>query len=272
MFQPHRYTRTQALRDEFGRAFEDTDILVVADIYPASEPPIPGVTGKTIVDAIAEQTGQEGASFQPHQRNIAYDIGRIIEPGDLILSLGAGNIHEQGSVLARDIAVLESVIDVMGPGTARLYEPLSKHTTMRVGGPAQFWVEPETEEGFARLVRFTTERGIPLFVMGRGSNLLVRDGGIAGVVAHLARGEFKRLEVHGTHISTGVGVKQRELAIAARDAQIGGFEWFEGIPGNVGGALRMNAGAMGGETFKQVVSVRFVDANGEFHTRMPGEL
>ena len=272
MFQPHRYTRTQALRDDFGRAFEDTDVLVVADIYPASEAPIPGVTGQTIVDAIAQHTAQEGASFQPNRRKIACDIGRMIEPGDLILSLGAGNIHEQGSVLARDIGVLEAVMDTMGPGLAKLYEPLSKHTTMRVGGPAQFWIEPETEEGFARLVKFTTERGIPLFVMGRGSNLLVRDGGIRGVVAHLARGEFKRLEVHGTHISAGVGVRQRELAIAARDAQIGGFEWFEGIPGNVGGALRMNAGAMGGETFRQVVSVRFVDASGEFHTRMPGEM
>jgi len=272
MFQPHRYTRTQALRDEFGRAFEDTDVLVVGDIYPASEAPIPGVTGQTIVDAIAEKTAQEGVSFQPDRRKIACDVGRNIEPGDLILSLGAGNIHEQGSVLARDIAVLESLMDTMGPGLARLYEPLSKHTTMRVGGPAQFWVEPETEEGFARLVRFTTERGIPLFVMGRGSNLLVRDGGIRGVVAHLARGEFRRLEVHGTHISAGVGVKQRELAIAARDAGIGGFEWLEGIPGNIGGALRMNAGAMGGETFRQVVSVRFVDAGGEFHTRTPGEL
>jgi UDP-N-acetylmuramate--L-alanine ligase/UDP-N-acetylenolpyruvoylglucosamine reductase len=272
IFQPHRYTRTQSLRDDFGRAFEDTDVLVVADIYPASEPPIPGVTGQTIVDAIAQHTAQEGVSFQPDRRQIPFDIGRMVEPGDLILSLGAGDIHEQGTVLARDIGMLDAVLDVMGPGVARLYEPLSKHTTMRVGGPAQFWVEPETEEGFARLVRFTTERAIPLFVMGRGSNLLVRDGGIRGVVAHLARGEFKRLEVHGTHISAGVGVKQRELAIAARDAQIGGFEWFEGIPGNVGGALRMNAGAMGGETFRQVVSVRFVDAHGEFHTRMPAEL
>jgi len=272
MFQPHRYTRTQALRDEFGRAFEDTDVLVVAEIYPASEVPIPEVSGQTIVDAIAQHTAQEGISFQPNRRQITCDIGRIIGPGDLILSLGAGNIHEQGSVLARDISVLESVMDVMGPGLAKLYEPLSKHTTMRIGGPAQFWVEPETEEGFARLVRFTTERGIPLFVMGRGSNLLVRDGGIRGVVVHLARGEFRHIEVHGTHISAGVGVKQRELAIAARDAQIGGFEWFEGIPGNVGGALRMNAGAMGGETFSQVVSVRFVDAGGEFHTRMPSEL
>ena len=272
MFQPHRYTRTQALRDEFGRAFEDTDVLVLADIYPASETPIPGVTGQTIADAIAAHTAQEGVSFQPERRKIAFDIGRMMEPGDLILSLGAGDIHEQGSVLARDAAVLDGILDVMGPGTARLYEPLSKHTTMRVGGPAQFWAEPETEEGFARLVRFTTERKIPIFVMGRGSNLLVRDGGIRGVVVRLSRGEFKRLEVHGMHIGAGVGVKQRELAIAARDAGIGGFEWFEGIPGNVGGALRMNAGAMGGETFRQVVSVRFVDANGEFHTRTPGDL
>jgi UDP-N-acetylmuramate--L-alanine ligase/UDP-N-acetylenolpyruvoylglucosamine reductase len=272
MFQPHRYTRTRALRDEFGRAFEETDFLVVAEIYPASEAPIPGVSGQTIVDAIAEKTAQEGVSFQPMQQKIAFDIGRMMEPGDLILSLGAGNIHEQGSVLARDAAVLDELLNVMGPGVARLYEPLSKHTTMRIGGPAQFWVEPETEEGFARLVRFTTERAIPLFVMGRGSNLLVRDGGIRGVVVHLARKEFKQLKVQGMHISAGVGVKQRELAIAARDAQIGGFEWFEGIPGNVGGALRMNAGAMGGETFRQVVSVRFVDANGEFHTRIPAEL
>jgi UDP-N-acetylenolpyruvoylglucosamine reductase len=67
-------------------------------------------------------------------------------------------------------------------------------------------------------------------------------------------------------------VKQKELAYAARDAQIGGFEWFEGLPGDVGGALRMNAGAMGGETFRQVVSVRFIDAQGEFHMKTPLEL
>ncbi len=271
-FQPHRYTRTQALRDEFGRAFEDTDVLIVADVYPASEPPIPGVTGQTIVDAVSEQTGQPGCSFQPHRPQIAIEIGRQVEPGDLIITLGAGNIHEQGAVLTRDLAVLDELLNVMGPGSIKLYEPLSKHTTMRVGGPAQFWAEPETEEGFARLVRYTTEKSIPLFVMGRGSNLLVRDGGIRGVVAHLSRGEFKRLEVHEGLISAGAGVQQRAVAIAARDAQIGGLEWLEGIPGNVGGALRMNAGAMGGETFRHVVSIRFVDAQGNFHTKTPSEL
>ncbi len=272
MFQPHRYTRTQALKDEFGRAFENADVAVIADIYAASETPIPGVSGQTIVDAIAQQTGQSGVSFQPNREKIVQDIGRILEPGDLVLSLGAGNIHEQATKLKEDIAVLDALLDVMGPGTVKLYEPLAKHTTIRVGGPAQFWAEPETEEGFARLVKLTTERGIPLFVMGRGSNLLVRDGGIRGVVAHLARGEFKKLEVHDGLITAGVGVKQRELAIAARDAQIGGFEWLEGIPGNLGGALRMNAGAMGGETFRQVVSVRYVDAEGEFHTKTAAEL
>lgn len=272
MFQPHRYTRTQALRDEFGRAFEDTDHLFVADVYPASEPPIPGVSGQTIVDAIAQQTGQEGVGFYPKREHITAEVGRLLEPGDLILSLGAGNIHEQGNALARDVATLDELLNAMGPGSIKLYEPLARHTTMRVGGPAQFWAEPETEEGFARLVRSCTEKSLPIFVMGRGSNLLIRDGGIRGVVVHLARGEFKRLEVHDGLISAGVGVKQRELAIAARDAQIGGFEWFEGIPGNVGGALRMNAGAMGGETFRQVVSVRYVDAHGDFHTRTPQEM
>ena len=73
-------------------------------------------------------------------------------------------------------------------------------------------------------------------VMGRGSNLLVRDGGMAGVVVHLSKGEFARHLVNGNEITAGVGVKLKQITAIARDAQIGGFEWMEGIPGNVGGA------------------------------------
>jgi UDP-N-acetylmuramate--L-alanine ligase/UDP-N-acetylenolpyruvoylglucosamine reductase len=270
-FQPHRYSRTLKLKEEFGRAFHDADIVAVADVYPASEPPIPGVSGRTIVDEIVRD-GHDAAAFQPDRKKMVLEIGRQMEPGDCVVSLGAGNIHEAAAVLARDTALLDDLQNVMGAGTIRLYEPLAKHTTMRVGGPAQFWAEPETEEGFARLVKFTTERGLPIFIIGRGSNLLVRDGGIRGVVVHLSRGEFKKIEVRDGQIIAGVGVRQKELAYAARDAQIGSFEWFEGIPGNVGGALRMNAGAMGGETFRQVVSVRFVDRLGSFHTRTPAEM
>jgi UDP-N-acetylmuramate--L-alanine ligase/UDP-N-acetylenolpyruvoylglucosamine reductase len=271
MFQPHRYSRTQALQHEFGAAFKLADRIFVADVYAASEKPIPGVTGQTIVDAIT-RTGHDGAQYIAARQQIPAALGPLLEPGDLILSLGAGDIHEQGSRLAADLAKIEELRAAMGTGVARLYEPLAKHTTLRVGGPAQFWLEPETESGFARLVRHCTANGIRIFVIGRGSNLLVRDGGISGAVVHLARGEFRRIEVNGTEITAGAGVKQKELAYAARDALIAGFEWFEGIPGQVGGALRMNAGAMGGETFRQVVSVRYVDELGNFHTKTPAEL
>ncbi|HEV7866838.1 MAG TPA: UDP-N-acetylmuramate--L-alanine ligase [Chthoniobacteraceae bacterium] len=271
MFQPHRYSRTLKLKAEFGRAFHHADSVIIADIYAASEAPIEGVSGQTIVDEMLRE-GHEAATFEPDRKKIALEIGRRLEPGDCVISLGAGNIHEAASLLARDVALLDELQTVMGDGSIKLYEPLSKHTTMRVGGPAQFWAEPESEEAFARLVRFCTLRAIPLFVMGRGSNLLVRDGGIRGVVVHLVRGEFKKIEVREGKIHAGVGVKQKELAYAARDAEIGGFEWFEGIPGNVGGALRMNAGAMGGETFRQVVSVRFIDPHGNFHMKTAAEM
>lgn len=271
MFQPHRYTRTLALKDEFGIAFKGADGVYVADVYPASEKPIEGVSGQTIVDAIIN-TGQEGAVFQQDRRRIPIEIGSRIQPGDLILSLGAGDIHEQGAAIAADLARAEELKSAMGAGMVRLYEPLSKHTTMRVGGPAQFWVEPETGQGFAHLVKHCKANRIPLMVIGRGSNLLVRDEGIRGVVVHLALGEFKQLSVNGGLITAGAGVKMKELSNAARDARIGGLEWMEGIPGNVGGGLRMNAGAMGGEMFNNVVSVHYVDQEGNFRTLSRDEI
>jgi UDP-N-acetylmuramate--alanine ligase len=143
---------------------------------------------------------------------------------------------------------------------------------MRVGGPARFWVEPETESGFADLVRFCADRDLPFFVMGRGSNLLVRDGGWPGVVAHLARGEFARHEVNGSEITAGVGVRFKQLAALARKAGLTNFEWMEGIPGSLGGGLRMNAGAMGWQTFDQVSRVRFCDEDGNIFTRTPDEM
>jgi len=138
------------------------------------------VSGQTIVDAIVN-TGQEGAIFLRDRRRIPIELGTQIRPGDLILSLGAGDIHEQGTAIAADLARAEELQSAMGAGVVRLYEPLAKHTTMRVGGPAQFWVEPETGPGFAQLVKHCKANRIPLMVIGRGSNLLVRDEGIPGL-------------------------------------------------------------------------------------------
>jgi UDP-N-acetylenolpyruvoylglucosamine reductase len=153
-----------------------------------------------------------------------------------------------------------------------LSELLSKHTTLRVGGPAQFWVEPRTEEALAKIIRFCRRENLPLFFIGRGSNLLVRDGGFRGVVVHPSAGEFGRVEVSGLKVTAGVGAKLKEIAYAAKAAGVGGFEWMEGIPGEVGGALRMNAGAMGRQALEQVVRVRYLDREGVAHEKTPNEI
>lgn len=271
IFQPHRYTRTQGLKEEFGRAFDLADHVFVADIYPASEKPITGISGQTVVDAMIAH-GHPSAVHVADLNKIHQAAASVLEDGDLIITLGAGNIHEAAKRLAKDLQIKSRLQGIMREGTIRLYEPLSKHTTMRIGGPAQYWVEPETEEGFADLVSHCFDEDIPFMVMGRGSNLLVRDGGIPGVVAYLSRGEFQHHEVNGVEISAGVGVKFKQLSALARNADIAGFEWMEGIPGNLGGGLRMNAGAMGVQTFDQIVRVRYCDQDGNIFVKTPKEM
>ena len=274
MFQPHRYTRTQALREEFGQAFSHADVVVVTDVYPASEPPMAGVSGQTIVDALLRH-GHQQAIYEPKLDQLKTHVGALLEPGDLFLSLGAGNIHEVAAGLVRDLGLLEEIqAELENEGTAKLYELLSKHTTLRVGGPARFWIEPSTQAAFARLVKFAGRHDLEIFVMGRGSNLLVRDGGINGLVIHPNGGEFTQVEVSADNfeITAGAAVGLKRLCGAAAKANIGGFEWMEGIPGSVGGSLRMNAGAMGIETFDQVVRVRVADATGEIRDLTPSQM
>jgi UDP-N-acetylmuramate--alanine ligase len=272
MFQPHRYSRTKALSKEFGRSFDDANHVVITDVYAASETPIPGISGKTIADEIVAH-GHRGVRYQPRLKWVHRDIGNMIDPGDLVLSLGAGNIHEQLSILAADLVIAERLKEIVGQaGDVRLYEPLSNHTTLRVGGPAQFWVEPRNETAFAELVRFCRRENLPLFVIGRGSNLLVRDGGIPGVVIHPCGGDFAKIDVKGNEITVGAGAKLKEVAYAAKKAGLTGLEWMEGIPGAVGGGLRMNAGAMGAQTFENVVRIRYLDMEGGSHNKMRDEL
>lgn len=268
LFQPHRYTRTQALADDFGKVLQAADEVFVTDVYPASEPPIPGVTGDTIVQAARKLGGDHVVSL-PCLATAHHTVGNFLEPGDLLITLGAGNVHEAGTRIGHDLKILEEIVSQAPRGDidAKLYEPMRRHTTMLVGGPAQYWIEPHTFEAFAAVVNCCRERGIAMRVVGRGSNLLVRDGGIRGAVIHPTGGAFSECRVEDGKVIAGAGVRLKKLASVAQAAGIGGFEWMEGIPGNVGGALRMNAGAMGTETFDQVVSVTFLDEDGEIRTR-----
>lgn len=144
----------------------------------------------------------------------------------------------------------------------RCHEPLAKRTTLRVGGPADIYFEPATVSDLGRTLGLCKEAGVQWMVLGRGSNLLVRDGGIRGVVICLVRGEFAMIKTEGPVLSAGAGARLKHVAVEARRGGIAGLEFLEGIPGSVGGALRMNAGAMGSATFDCVESVCAMDREG----------
>lgn len=264
LFQPHRYTRTQLLATEFGKALQAADLLFVTDIYPASEPPIPGISGQTIVDAVKNE-GPTPAYYLPDLSTAHHIVGNALQEGDLLLTLGAGNVHEAGTKLARDLSIVDELFRFsdMEPARIKLYEPMRKHTTIKVGGPAQFWCEPDTFEHFKTLVSYFQERSLPVTVIGRGSNLIVRNGGIRGAVICPHDGEFSEIRVEGELITAGAGVRLKKIAAAAHAAGLSGFEWMDGIPGNTGGSLRMNAGAMGHECIDNLVSVLCLDEKGE---------
>jgi UDP-N-acetylenolpyruvoylglucosamine reductase len=154
----------------------------------------------------------------------------------------------------------------------RAEEPLAKRTTLRVGGPADLYVEPASEADLAAVLKFCGETQRPFFILGRGSNLLVKDGGFRGVVICLAHPSFSRIEVEGEKLRCGAGAKLKAVAVEAKRLALTGLEFLEGIPGSVGGALRMNAGAMGGAMFEVVESVRVMDADGTVAERTAGEL
>lgn len=167
------------------------------------------------------------------------------------------------SPMPTDIHAAEELARRVSPATIlRRNEPLARRTTLRVGGPADVYVEPASEEDLAEILKCCRERDFKFFVLGRGSNLLVRDGGFRGVVLCLSHPFFSRVEALGQRLRCGAGAKLKAVAVEARRQGLSGMEFLEGIPGSVGGALRMNAGAMGSATFDTVESVRLMDHEG----------
>ncbi len=164
-------------------------------------------------------------------------------------------------------------------------EPMSKYTWFRVGGPADILFQPADEEDLAVFMRNLPEE-VPVMVVGVGSNLLVRDGGVDGVVVRLSARGFGSVEqISDTRILSGAAVPDKRLAAKALEAGLGGFAFYHGIPGGIGGALRMNAGANGTETTERVIEVHAVDKQGNRqvlthddmgyayrHSSAPGEL
>ena len=183
----------------------------------------------------------------------------------------------QGTILAKKPhsgkeASVELTRRVSAATAIRCDELMARHTTLRVGGPADLYVEPASEADLVEVVAFCREQALPFFILGRGSNLLVKDGGFRGVVISLAHAHFSWITVEGERLNCGAGARVKMVVAAARQHSLAGLEFLEGIPGSIGGALRMNAGAMGGAIFDRVETVRFMSPDGQVHERVAQEL
>jgi UDP-N-acetylmuramate dehydrogenase len=149
-------------------------------------------------------------------------------------------------------------------------QPLGEFTWFRVGGPAQAFLIPEDENDLAYFLRnLSTE--IPVTVIGAGSNLIVRDGGVPGVVIRLGRG-FNDVRIEEHRVTAGTAMLDVMVARAAQAAGVAGLAFLSGIPGTIGGALRMNGGAYGGETKDVVLETRGIDRQGNLRTFSNGEM
>lgn len=144
-------------------------------------------------------------------------------------------------------------------------EEMRNHTTFKIGGPVDIMVLPQDEEDVATVVSFCRQRDIPLFIFGVGSNLLVRDRGIRGVAMKLGE-NLDEVEVSGEEIYAQAGVKLSALSRIAAFHSLSGLEFAEGIPGSLGGALVMNAGAYDGEMQDVVIAVRAISPDGSIKT------
>jgi UDP-N-acetylmuramate dehydrogenase len=160
---------------------------------------------------------------------------------------------------------MSALLDRLPPVRGRLEAdaPMAPWAWMRVGGPADVLFRPADIEDLQDFLRALPE-DVPVMPVGVASNLLVRDGGIAGVVIRLG-GVLKAIRTDGTRVVAEAGALDRSVAVAAAQAGIAGLEFYVGIPGTIGGAVRMNAGAFGGETKDRLVSIRALDRAGTLH-------
>jgi len=144
-------------------------------------------------------------------------------------------------------------------------EPMKKHTTLKVGGNADCLVLPESIEDVKSVLLYAKENSIPVTVIGNGSKLLVKDGGIRGIVIKFGS-KFSNVEINGENITVFAGMTLPRLALIAKDNSLSGLEFASGIPGNIGGAVYMNAGAYGSEMSNVVLDVTYIDENLDVQT------
>lgn len=165
---------------------------------------------------------------------------------------------------------LEHLKQVIPEESIRLNEPMKNHTTFRIGGNADYFVSASKEQ-LTKVLAVAKRDEVPVTIIGNGSNLLVKDGGIRGLVVEIGK-DMEKIQIHGNCITAGAGALLSKIARAAADAGLSGLEFASGIPGSLGGAVVMNAGAYDGEMKQVLVSAKVLDKDGEEKTLSNEEL
>ena len=268
VFQPHRHTRTRQYATEFRQALQVADHAIVLPVYAAGEAAVEGGRSEAVVAGSSLRLVEDRAALP------TLLAGLVAGADTVVAFVGAGDIErdaeqyakvlrEEGlPALTQDLGELVAG-KVSAACVVRAGEPLARRTTLGIGGPARWYAEPATVDDAVALLRAAGRLGLPCFVLGRGSNLLVSDEGYDGLILHLPAETWGTVtDLGGGRLRVGGGARLKELCGFAAKAGLTGFEFLEGIPGTVGGSLRMNAGAMGGWIFDVVESVEWLSPRG----------
>jgi UDP-N-acetylenolpyruvoylglucosamine reductase len=278
VFQPHRYSRTRQFKAAFAAVLQAADEVFLLPVYAAHESAVPGGESADLARAF---DGVPPVSLDMSLRGICALSAHLGDTPTQLAFVGAGDIEEFAGAYAAyvraaefadcasrrvDAAFLDYLASQVSPDCVlKQAEPLANKTTIRIGGPARLYAEPANLSDVQVLLRAAKFFDLPIFCIGRGSNLLVSDAGFDGLVIRFAAPAWRRVErLDATRIWAAAGGRLKEICGFAAKNGLGGFEFLEGIPGAVGGALRMNAGAMGSWMFDVVERVQFIDADGHY--------
>ena len=270
VFQPHLYSRTKAFGEEFGAALALADEAVVLDVYPAREQPVgelEGVDGLLVARAAADRMGGRPVVWAPTLELAREALERRLGPGRVIVTVGAGDVftRRRGAGRGRGRGVSAPPPE----GVERDY-PLARLTTVRTGGPADWFGRPASEAQLLELLAWAEGEGLAVGVVGSGSNLLVADEGFRGLAIKLD-GELAAIERDGERLLCGGGARLPSAAAKAAGWGLSGLEFGINIPGTAGGAVKMNANAYGGQLAEVLEWVDVCTAAGT-ERRLPDEL
>ncbi|PXA05255.1 UDP-N-acetylenolpyruvoylglucosamine reductase [Coraliomargarita sinensis] len=271
VFQPHRFSRTRQFKEGFAATLSEADACYLLPVYAAHEPLVEGGELADMVDVFKDS---EPVVLESGLAGLKQVNQAAMSRPALLAFIGAGDIED---FAAASVALLREPDSVDGAclgfleerlspeAKIKLNEPLANKTTMRIGGPARIYAEPASFADLQQLLKAAQLFALDYFCIGRGSNLLVADEGFDGLVIRFSAPAWRRVETLGAgRIWAAAGGRLKEICGFAAKAGLAGFEFLEGIPGAVGGALRMNAGAMGSWMFDVVERVQFIDANGHY--------